>query len=90
MDRRRTSRVGIDAVPSWARTARARSRMARVVDQAEAPDLAAEKEVLRHGQVLGEQDFLMHEDDAVCSASTGPEKVNRPAIEMRLPFVGGR
>ncbi len=58
-------------------------------ESAAAADLAAEKEVLRDGEILGEQEFLMDEDDALVLGLDGPREVRRCAVEMERP-LGGR
>ena len=62
-----------------------------VVDQAGAPDLAPEKQVLGDGQVLGEKDLLVDEHDAPC-ARPRPGPRTRPAHRRKTgrPCVGGR
>ena len=63
-------------VPSSRRMASRPLAHGRVVDEAEAPDLAPEKKILRHRQIRGEQDLLVNENDALrFPASTGPENV---------------
>ena len=60
----------------------------RVVDEAEAPDLAPEKEILRDRQVGGEQDLLVNENDALAFRIDRPRERDRLAVQMKIAFRG--
>ena len=79
------------AVPSSSQDGARPLAHGRVVDEAEAPDLAPEEQVLRHRQVLGEQDLLVNENDALALRIDRAREGDRLAVrDEELPFVGAR
>ena len=88
-DREATDRgVGRNPAPEFREGCRRAGAHRLVIDETGAFHLAAQKQILRGREIVGEQDFLVHEDDAALLRLDWARENDRFAVEKETPFRG--